>query len=66
VPRQQKVNRLALLIDGAIQIPPFPLDANVGLVHAPATPRRPLATVERFFQLRAVLDDPPVDGGMID
>ena len=34
--REQKVNRLALLIDGAIQIPPRPLDADIGILLANA------------------------------
>jgi len=38
----------------------------IGLVHAPADPRRLLAPMERGLQLGAVLDDPPVDRGVID
>jgi hypothetical protein len=32
---------------------------------ASTNPHRPLAAVERFFQLGAILDDPPVNGGVI-
>ena len=38
---------------------------DIGLVHAPARPYGALAPVELGFELRAVLDDPAVDGGVI-
>src|SRR6266487_5921317 len=38
----------------------------IGLVHAPADLHRLLAPMERGLQLGAVLDDPPVDRGVID
>jgi site-specific DNA recombinase len=34
--------------------------------HAPAHPHRTLPPVKRLFQQRAILDSPPVDGGVID
>ena len=58
--REQKVNGLAVFIHGAIQVAPLAFDADVGLVHAPAAPHRPLAEVEHGFQLRAILQDPAV------
>ena len=36
--REQKVNRLTLLIHRAIELTPLPLSLNIGLVHAPADP----------------------------
>jgi hypothetical protein len=62
---EQKVNGLPGLIEGAIQIAPLPFDANVRLVHPPAAPHGPSTAVKRFLQLRAILQDPPVDGGVI-
>ena len=40
-------------------------DFDVGLVHPPADPHGTLAAVERLFQRGTILDDPPVDRGMI-
>ncbi len=64
--REEKVNGLAVFIHSAIEIVPLPFDLDVGLVHTPTDPHRPLATVERLLELWAVLDDPPVDGRVID
>ncbi len=36
------------------------------LVHAPADPNGTLAAVEFFLELRAVLNHPTVDGGVIE
>jgi len=63
--RQQKVNGLAVLVHGAIEIAPLAFDFDGRLVHAPADPRRALAAVQGFFQERVVFDHPPVDGGVI-
>src|SRR5262245_64103591 len=49
--REQKVNRLAMLIHGAIEIAPLAFDPDVRLVQALAHPYRPLAVVERRLQL---------------
>src|SRR5262245_49388575 len=38
----------------------------IGFIHPPTDPHRALAPVEGLLQLRAVLDDPPVNGGVID
>src|SRR6266568_6812403 len=63
--REQKVNRLALLIHGTIEIAPLALDLDVRLIHPPANPHRPLAAMERLLELRAISDDPSVNGGVI-
>src|SRR5918992_1936754 len=63
---EQKVNRLAVLIHGTMQIAPLPLNPNVGLIHPPAAPDGPLAAVERFFKRWAIFQDPAVDGRVID
>ena len=63
--REQEVNGLAVLIHRPIPITPLSLDPNIRFLHPPADPDGPLAAVERRLQLRAVLDDPPVDGRMI-
>ena len=63
---QQKVNRLASPIHRTVQVLPLAFDTNVRLIEPPAHPHGPLAAVERLFQLRTVLHDPPVDRGVID
>src|SRR5262249_57345555 len=63
--REKKVNRWAVLIDRAIEIPPLPLDLNIGFVHAPTHPYRTFAAMECLLELRAIFDDPPIDGGVI-
>ena len=62
---QEKVNGLAVLIDGTVEIFLRAFDPDVRLVHAPADPHWALATVKRPVQLRAVVHDPPVGGGVI-
>ena len=64
--RAQNVDGLALRLPRARQIPPLPCDADVGLVHPPTHPHRALAAVEGRFQLRAVLQDPAIDRGVVD
>jgi hypothetical protein len=64
--RQKKIDGLARLIHRTIQIAPLPADADVGLVQPPAEPDRTLAEVERLFELRCVLQDPAVDGRVVD
>src|SRR5215813_15050966 len=59
--RQQKVNRLAMLIHGAIEIAPLACHADVGLVHAPAAPHGALAAVKGLCQWGAVFDHPALD-----
>jgi hypothetical protein len=49
--REQKVNGLPGLIDRTVQVPPLTFDADVRFIHPPAEPHRPLAAVERLFQL---------------
>src|SRR5262249_11581805 len=43
--REQKVDRLAVFVDGAIQVIPLAFDLDVGLVHPPADPHRTLASM---------------------
>jgi hypothetical protein len=63
---KQKVNGVAVLVDGPVEISPFALDADVGLVHPPALTNHLLAQAERFLQYRQQLDGPAVHGRMID
>src|SRR5215831_8384106 len=63
---EEKVDRLARFIDGAIEIAPLALDFDVRLIHPPTHPHRALTPVKCLFEQRAILDGPPVDGGVID
>ncbi|MGF6291519.1 hypothetical protein OKW50_006871 [Paraburkholderia youngii] len=47
---QQEVNRVAGLVDGAVQIFPLPLDFDVGLIDTPTLADRALAAAERLFK----------------
>jgi hypothetical protein len=45
---QQEVNRIAFLIDGAVQVFPLAFDLDVGLIDAPAPAHCTLAFAKRF------------------
>src|SRR5439155_3959553 len=64
--REEEIDGLALLLHRAIQRAPLPLSLARRLIHPPTDPDRPLVAVKRLLQLRTVLDDPPVDRGVID
>ena len=48
---EQKVDRLARFIDGAVERAPLALDLDVRLVHPPADPYRALTPVKRLFSI---------------
>src|SRR5262245_42354842 len=64
--RQQKINRAALFVHRAIEVGPFPFDFHVGLIKPPAPPHGALPAAELLVKLRRILDDPSIEGGMID
>ena len=63
--REQEVNGLTVFVHGAIQIAPLSFDPNIRFVHPPAQPHRPLAAVERRFELGSVLQHPAVNRGVV-
>src|SRR4029077_9861731 len=63
---EQKVNRLALLIHGTIEVTPYAFDLDVRLVHPPTDPHRTLPAVEHLLQQGTVFHDPTLDGGVVD
>ena len=63
---QQKVDRLAFLVHGPIEVLPSAFDLDVSLVHAPAAANRALVFAEHFLKQGHKPDRPAVDGGMID
>src|SRR5262245_65605246 len=66
LPREEKVNRLAALIHGPIEIMPLALDLDVRLVHPPAASHRALAAMEGLFEPWGILQDPAVDRRLVD
>jgi hypothetical protein len=46
---EEKINGLASLIDGAIEIVPPAFGFDIRLIHPPAQPHRPFAAVEGRF-----------------
>jgi hypothetical protein len=44
----------------------LPFDLDVRLIQPPTHPHRPLAAVERSFELGTILHHPTVDGGVVD
>ena len=59
--RQQKVDSLSLLVDGAIEILPDALDLDVGLIYVPAAVNQALVFAGRFLDERRETDRSPVD-----
>jgi hypothetical protein len=64
--RQQEVDGLALLVDGAVEILPDALDLDVRLIHTPAAPDRALVFPDHFLDERQETNRPPVDRRMVD
>jgi hypothetical protein len=62
---QEAVDGLTISVHGAVEVAPLPAHPEVRFIHPPAEPGRPLAAVERRFQLRALLQDPWVNRGVI-
>src|SRR5580704_11283864 len=61
---QEKINRLTLLIDRAIEVNPLALYLNVGLIHAPEVTHSPCILVPAFFKVRHIPLHPAQDGRM--
>ena len=57
---QQKINRVACLVDGSIQILPLALHADLCLIQAPAASHRSLARPKRYLQEWRVLEHPAI------
>jgi hypothetical protein len=64
--REEDINGLAALIDGAREIAPYFFRRHRDFIHPPADPDRALVAMEHCFQLRAVLQDPAIDRRMVN
>ena len=58
--RQQEVDGLSMLVDGAVEVFPESLDLDVRLVHAPAAADRVLVFPGHFLDERQEADGPSV------
>ena len=63
---KEQIKGLALCIHRAGPLSPFPFNFHVRLVKMPAAPHRALLAAKRFLNLWSILDDPAIEGGMID
>ena len=63
---EQEVNGRAMLVDGAVEIPPLPTDLDIGFINMPFAGNGSFAPIEPLQQFGRVPDDPPVDRGVID
>jgi len=52
--RQQKINRVAGLVDGSVQVFPLALDPHICFVQPPADAHRTLATMKGLLQQRDI------------
>jgi hypothetical protein len=59
---QQEVDRLALLVDGGVQVVPAAMDGDVSLIHTPRSADRSSETVRALRELGHVSDHPSHDG----
>src|ERR1017187_2807287 len=61
---QQEIDGVAMLVHGTIEIVPFGLNRNVGLIHTPGGANRLGEPSPALLQLRDVARNPAEDGGM--
>ena len=59
--REQEVNGLAVLVDGAVEVFPGALDLDVRLVHAPVGADRALVFPGHLLDERQETNRPPID-----
>jgi hypothetical protein len=64
--RQQEVDGLAMLVDGAVEVFPDALDLYVRLIHAPVAADRALVFSGHLLDQRQKPNRPPVDRRMVD
>jgi hypothetical protein len=62
---EPELDRVAVAINGAVEIFPLASDFDVGLIHVPSPTDSSLAPVELLDQERGVVDRPAMDCGMI-
>ena len=63
---EPELDRVAIAVDGSIEISLLASDFDVSLVHVPFPADASFAKIEALEQFRRVADDPSVNGRMID
>src|SRR5690606_21376076 len=63
---EPELNRIAVAVDGAVEIHPMPTDLDISLVDMPSAGDRALAPIELLQQERSIVDGPAMDGGVVD
>jgi len=61
---QLEVDRLAVFVDGALQVVPTTADRDTGLVHAPRSADGSSETIPALLELGHVANHPPHDRGV--
>src|SRR5271165_584068 len=64
--RKKEVDRRTAGVDSPVQIRPFALDPDVGLIHPPAVVGRSEPRSQSALNFRRVTLDPPPDGDVVD
>src|SRR5271165_4204059 len=64
--RQKEVDRRTAGVDSPVQIHPFALDPDVGLIHPPVVVGRSEPRSQSALNFRRVTLDPPPDGDVVD
>ncbi len=63
---EPELDRVAVAIDGAVEIFPLASDLDVSFVDMPFARYRAFALIEVLQQERGIVNCPPVDGGMVN
>jgi len=63
---QKKVDRIAFLVYGPVELLPNAPNLHVGFVHPPVFANGTLAAAEHLLKDRQKLDGPAMHGGMVD
>jgi hypothetical protein len=63
---EPEFNRVAMVVDGSIEIHPSPSDFDVRFIDMPFPADGSLAPIELLKQERSIVDRPAMDGGMVN
>src|SRR3712207_5458968 len=63
---EPELDRVAVAVNGAIEIPPLASDPDICLINVPPGSDGSLAGIEAFQKFGRVSDDPSVNGRMVD
>jgi hypothetical protein len=63
---EPELDRIAVAVDGTVQIPPVTTNFDVGLINVPLARDRSLAPIELLQQAWRKVDSPAMDCGVVD